>query len=124
MVRGSLHINSRGFLQISFGWFFAIIIGAIILFFAIYFSVRLINTEEAVSTTQTGREIAVLLNPLETGSNEETTTTLSVAAESRIHNSCSNFGEFGEQEISVSHKSSGDWTDAGLSQVFYNKYIF
>jgi len=113
-----------GFLQISFGWLFAIIIGAIILFFAIYFSARLINTEETLSTTQTGKEIAVLLNPLETGFNEEKTTPLTISIESIIYNKCSNFGDFGEQEISISQKVNGKWTETGLEQIFYNKYIF
>ena len=116
--------QKRGFLQISFAWLFSIIIGAIILFFAIYASVKLISTEESISTTETGKEIAVLLNPLETGFGEERTTPLSIAIESRINNLCDNFGDFGTQEISISQKISNKWTDSGLSQRFYNKYIF
>ena len=116
--------NKKGFLQISFAWLFAIIVGAIILFFAIYASVRLIGTEESTSTAQAGKEIAVLLNPLETGFGEETTTPLSTGVGSRINNNCAEFGDFGSQEISVSQMSRGEWTDAGLSQSFHNKYIF
>jgi len=119
-----LNLNNRGFLQISFAWLFAIIVGAIILFFAIYASVKLINTEESVSLTQAGQEISVLLNPLETGFGEEKTTPLSIAVESKVNNICNEFGEFGEQEIRVSQKTSGKWTDTGLGSISYNKYIF
>ncbi len=116
--------SKKGFLQISFAWLFAIIIGAIILFFAIYASVKLIDTEESAASAEIGKEIVVLLNPLETGFGEEKTTPLSIPVESRINNGCENFGGFGEQRLSVSQRISGKWTDAGIEQIFYNKYIF
>jgi len=119
-----MKISKKGFLQISFAWLFAIIVGAMILFFAIYASVKLINTGGETEATVAGKEISVLLNPLETGFGEETTTSLTIAVESRINNECNVYGDFGSQEISVSQMSRGEWTASGLSQQFYNKYIF
>ena len=116
--------SKSGFLQISFAWLFAIIIGAVILFFAIYASVKLIKTESGVSTTETGKEITVLLNPLETGFGEESITVLSLPGDSRIDNSCELFGDFGEQHIGVSERKSGQWIDTGIDSISYNKYIF
>ena len=116
--------DKRGFIQIPFAWLFAIVVGALILFFAIYASVKLINTEGTVSSAKTGKEIAVLLNPLETGFGEETTTPLKIAVESRIGNNCQVSGDFGEQEIIISQKSRGEWQRTGTGSVFYNKYIF
>ena len=116
--------NKKGFIQISFAWLFAIIIGAIILFLAIYASMKLIKTEESVSGAETGKEIAVLLNPLETGFGEEKTTQLTLPVESKLNNRCESFGGFGEQEISVSQKIRGKFTDTGVGSVTYNKYIF
>ncbi|MEK6840947.1 MAG: hypothetical protein AABX79_03260 [Nanoarchaeota archaeon] len=116
--------NKKGFIQISYAWLFAIILGAIILFFAIYASVRLIKTETTVSGTETGKEISVLLNPLETGFGEERTTQLSIAVESRLNNGCENFGNFGEQKISVSQKKGREFVDTNIEQTSYNKYIF
>ena len=49
--------NKIGFIQISYAWLFAIIIGIIILSIAIYASVKLIGTEESASAAETGREI-------------------------------------------------------------------
>jgi len=119
-----LNLNKKGFIQISFTWLFAIIIGAIILFFAIYASVKLMKTEESVSSAEAGREISVLLNPLETGFGEEKTTPLTIPVESRLNNRCESFTGFGEQEVSVSQKIRGKWTYAGVGSVTYNKYIF
>src|SRR3989344_2803679 len=111
--------DKKGFIQISFAWLFAIIVGALILFFAIYASVKLIKTEESVSSAETGREISVLLNPLETGFGEETTTPLSIATESRIGNNCRVFGNFGEQEIIVYQKSRGEFSRTGIGSTSY-----
>ena len=116
--------DKRGFIQISFAWLFAIVVGAMILFFAIYASVKLINTEGTVSSAKTGKEIAVLLNPLETSFGEETTTPLSIAVESRIGNNCQVSGDFGEQEIIVTQKTRGEWQRAVTGPIVYNKYIF
>ncbi|HKZ34066.1 MAG TPA: hypothetical protein VJ142_02410 [Candidatus Nanoarchaeia archaeon] len=119
-----LNLNKRGFIQISFAWLFAIIIGAIILFLAIYASVKLIKTEESVSGAETGKEIAVLLNPLETGFGEEKTTLLTLPVESRIINRCESFGVFGEQEVAVSQKIRGEFAATGIGSLAHNKYIF
>ena len=121
------NLKKKGFIQISFAWLFAIVIGAVILFFAIYISVKIVKTGGDVSGAKTAKEISVLLNPLETGFGEEKTTPLTMHVESRLNNGCenpSNFNIFGEQEISVSEKIKGKWTDTGVGSVTYNKYIF
>ncbi len=121
------YLDKKGFVQISFAWLFAIIVGAVILFFAIYASVKLIGTEGTVSSTEAGKEIDILLNPLETGFNEEKTTPLSTSVETRINNGCSEPEEsslFGKQKISVSQKVSDKWTDTGIESISYNKYVF
>jgi len=116
-------INKKG-LQVSFGWLFAIIVGAFILFLAIYGVTKLIQTEEEILDARTGKEIGVLLNPLETGFATATSTTLTMPVESRIYNRCMLEGTFGKQGIKISQKSFGDWTQTDTTPVFYNKYIF
>lgn len=119
-----LKSDKRGFLQIPFSWLFAIIIGAIIIFFAIYFAVKLIGTETTVSTAQIGSQINVLLNPLETSFGEEQVTALSIPVESLLSNNCDNAGNFGSQQIIVSQKAGGQWTDTNIAPTSHNKYIF
>jgi hypothetical protein len=116
--------NRRGALEISFGWLFALIAGAVILFFAIYFSSRLINTQQEVVSAETGKEIGILLNPLETSFESSQTTSITIPAETRIHNRCSLSGNFGEQLIQLDQKSFGKWAKTDINVIFSNKYIF
>ncbi len=130
MTSGKSFFNKRlksdkeGFLQIPFSWLFAIVVGAIIIFFAIYFTTKLMGTETKVSTVETGSQINVLLNPLETSFGEEQVTALSIPVESLLSNNCDNAGNFGSQQIVVSQKAGGQWTDINIAPTSHNKYIF
>ena len=117
-------LKKRGTLEISFGWLFAIIAGAIIIFFAIYFSSKLINTEKDKISAETGQEIGILLNPLETGFESAQTTSIAIPAETRIHNTCDELGNFGRQIIQLDQKNFGKWTKTDVDVFFNNKYIF
>jgi len=117
-------MNKKAYLQISFAWLFAIIVGAFILFLAIYFSIKLINTETTIQDAKTGKEIGVLLNPLETGFESGTSSSISFPIETRIYNKCNTNGEFGRQIIQVSQKSFNKWGETNIDVGFSNKYIF
>ena len=113
-----------GFLQISFQWLFAIIVGIVILFLAIYGVTRLIGTEERAQELETSKEIGVILNSLETGFEQAKTGIIEFGSDTRIYNICDDFGDFGKQEIDISQKSFGKWSERGGGVNFYNKYIF
>ena len=117
-------MNKRGFLQISFAWMFALIIGAFILFLAVFISVKIIDTGKLSSDAKTAKEIGVLLNPLETGFETGKTTLIRLPLETRIHNRCNNDGFFGKQIIKISQKSFDEWSDTDINVGFSNKYIF
>jgi len=114
----------RGQLQLSFAWIFAIIVGAVILFIAIYAATKVIKTGDTAVSAKTGKEISVLLNPLETGFETGVVTLLTMPVETRIYNQCSTSGNFGKQIIKISQMSFGEWTETDLETVFSNKYIF
>ena len=114
----------KGALEISFGWLFALIAGAVILFLAIYFSTKLINTQQTTVSAETGKEIGVLLDPLETSFESSQTTSISIPADTRIHNICDSRGNFGEQTIRLDQKSFGKWINTSVNVGFSNKYIF
>ena len=115
----------KGALEISFGWLFAIIAGAVILFFAIYFSAKLINTQQGTISAQTGKEIGILLDPLETSFESAQTTSITIPAETRIHNSCdASLSDFGKQLIQLDQKNFGKWVVTNVNVSFENKYIF
>ena len=115
----------KGALQISFGWLFAIIVGAFIIFLAIFGVTKFVNTEQATVDAKTSSEIGILLNPLETSFESAKSTSFSLPAESRINNGCDDVsGNFGEQLISVSQKNFNKWTETNIDVSFPNKYIF
>ena len=116
--------NKKGALQISFAWLFAIIVGAFILFLAIYGVTKLIGTEKTISDAEVGKEISVLLNPLETGFETGKITSLTMPVETRIYNKCSNEGVFGKQRIQISQLSFNEWTDSEIEIGSPNKYLF
>jgi len=117
-------INEKKATQLPFAWIFAVIVGAFILFLAIYIAVKLINSGETEMDLKIGKEIGILLNPLETGFESSKTTSFSLPVETRIYNECSPAGTFGEQKIKISQKSFNEWTDTNLRVSFQNKYIF
>ncbi|HEA46718.1 MAG TPA: hypothetical protein ENH99_02960 [Candidatus Pacearchaeota archaeon] len=111
-------------LQVSFAWLFAIIVGAFILFIAIYGVTRLSDTGGELTSAKTGKEIGILLNPLETGFEDGITTLLTMPVETRINNGCLAGGNFGRQTISVSQLSFGEFKETEIDVGFSNKYIF
>jgi hypothetical protein len=116
-------MKKRG-IQISFAWLFAIIAGAFILFLAIYAVTKFVGTEKEIKGAETGKDIEVLLNPLETGFESGKTSSMTLPVESRISNICETGGYFGEQKISLSQKSFNKWVETDLNLSFSNKYLF
>jgi hypothetical protein len=119
-----MKIKKRRAMQLSFAWIFAALIGAIILFLAVYISTKLIKTGELETDLKTGKEIGILLNPLETGFQSGQTTYITLPVETRIYGECVDYGNFGEQRIKISQLNFKTWTDTKTRVSFQNKYIF
>ena len=119
-----IFMKRRGYLEISFAWLFALIVGAFILFLAIYFSVSLIKQGQTEQDAQTGKNLGVLLNPLEIGFQSGISTIFDFPVDTRIYASCSTSGDFGKQYIRISQISFKKWTETNIKVPFQNKYIF
>jgi len=117
-------INQKGQLNISFGWLFAIIVGAVILVLTIFGATKVIKTGQQEQQVVGAKELGILLNPLETGFESAVSTPLNVNLETRIYNGCEPFGNFGEQGIRLSEFSFNEWSPPGSEVSFENKYIF
>jgi hypothetical protein len=117
-------MKSKKAMQLPFAWIFASIVGAFILFLAIYIAVKLINTGEEEIDLKTGTEIGILLNPLETSFQDSQKNSFSLPVETRIYSGCLEKDTFGEQTIKISQLSFKKWTDTNLKVSFQNKYIF
>ncbi|HLD55527.1 MAG TPA: hypothetical protein VJB35_04675, partial [Candidatus Nanoarchaeia archaeon] len=84
--------SGRGYLEISFSWFFAVLVGIMILSLAIFAVTKIIKVGQTAQDVKVGKEIGILLNPLETSFEVGKTTSLSLPVETRIFNKCSNNG--------------------------------
>ncbi len=116
--------SKKGYLQISFGWLFAIIVGIVIISLAIYFVTKMISTEGTIQSAKTSKEVGILLNPLETSFESAITSSIIFPEETRIYNRCDNDGDFGTQGIEIMQKNFNKWEKTNLVVSFQNKYIF
>ena len=103
-------LNKKGDLNLSFGWLFAIIVGAVILILAIYGATKVIKTGQSEEQAVGAKELGILLNPLETGFESAISTPLVLRVETRIFNTCSVSGNFGKQGIQTSEFSFKKWS--------------
>ncbi len=117
-------MKKRGYLEISFTWLFAIIVGTIILFLAIFAVTKFVKMGQTEQDVKTSEEFGVLLNPLEIGFETAKVTAIGFPAETRIYNKCNNIGAFGEQKIQTQQKSFNKWSTTNIDSSFENKYIF
>lgn len=108
----------------SFGWLFGIIAGIVIIFAAIYLSSKFIKVGQESVSAQTGKEIGILLDPLETSFESAQTTSLTIPSETRINNQCEEIGTFGRQVIQLDQKSFNKWIETDVKVGFSNKYLF
>jgi len=116
--------NKKG-LEFSFGWLFALVVGAAIIFLAIYAAIKFIGSEQMVQETEAAKQLEKILTPIETGSEEANAAgPINFPAETRVYNNCSTDGSFGEQSIRVSTLFGGKWQEQGIPITSHNKYIF
>ena len=118
-----MKLNKRGF-EVSFAWLFAIIVGSVILFLAIYGTTKTIDSGNLESSAKASKQLGILLNPLETSFESGLSVPISTSVETRIYNTCSDYAGFGKQGIQISEKSFNKWPDPLLENTFTNKYIF
>ncbi len=117
-------MNKKG--EFDFVWIFAIIVGGLILFLAIYGAVKFGDTKTQQTNTEIARQLATLTDPMQAGFAEGTFGKIEFREETQIRNYCFN-GEFGKNEISVATKpklGSEEWTSQGGRISLYSKYIF
>lgn len=118
-------MNNRGF-EFSFAWIFAIIVGAVVIFLAIYTTTSLIGNSRYESDTKIAAQLQSILSPIETNLEEGKSIVIGFSDETRIYNECRNFGIFGEQKLSTATKSGigKEWLEPGVAAKSPNKYIF
>ena len=113
--------------EMSFAWMFSIIVGAIILFLAIYMTMKFIAPQRHISQSELAKSLGALLDPLETGKGISVeSTVIQTGVETRVYNKCYKDDNFGRQGISMAIKSGigKQWQEPGEETSLQNKYIF
>ncbi len=121
-------MNKKG-IEFSFGWLFAMIVGAVIIFLAVYAAVKIVGTERTVGAAELSKQLETVLTPVETGYEEgKIVAPIEFPTETRIYNNCTLDGNFGEQMIATDASSGlGEkWLNPEelVPSISYNKYIF
>ena len=125
----SKRLKCKRSFDMPFSWIFAIIAGAVILLIAIYATTKFINTSQYTESSEAGKQLTVLLNPIVNGITSAYATQITLNKQTRIQTSCDlNFNAlyFGREKISFSEQSGflSRWTPFGANITVPNKYIF
>lgn len=119
--------NKKAF-SIPFEWIFAMIVGAAILFLAIYGVSKLIAGGENFRGKETAEKIKTYLDPFETGLASGESAEIKFRKESKIYfDDCSYLDNspWGEQAIAFSEKTFGNkFSKKAESAYIKNKYVF
>ena len=108
----------------SFAWMFAIAVGAIIIFLAIYLAVKIVGTKDVESATVVAHEFGNILDPLDVGSASAKSAKILLNEDIRIYNRCYENEPFGRQDFSVSEYRRNEWREEGIPVRVQNKYVF
>ncbi len=114
--------DKRG-IAMPFNWLFAIIVGVIILFIAIYATAKIIMGSEYQIYTETAAKLDILLDPIRPGLASGKSEQINFKKETRTYYTCSDLGTFGKQTIAFSEKTFGDYQEKG-GEINSIKYIF
>ncbi|MBM3233354.1 hypothetical protein FJZ18_04275 [Candidatus Pacearchaeota archaeon] len=112
-------MNKRGW-EFSFGWIFAIIVGAAILSLGLYAASKIVKQGEYKGDSLSARELGLLTTALETGLESGKTDKISFDIPTRVVFDCDLQGFYGVQKISIGRPGK----DTGIPSQFSGKYFF
>ena len=119
--------NKRGYLEISFGWLFAIIAGAAILIAAIFLSTKIMGIGQKTSGAETQRLIENELSLFETSSESAIVKKFEFGVDTQLFFDCNSNGNFGKQYIGAIHKRFNKWPEEPLQHEMtssISRYVF
>ncbi len=113
-------------IAMSFNWIFAIIIGASILFLAIFGAVRFLGTGQQTVNTRAAAQLTSIFDPLETGLASRESNKIFFAKDVKIDFTCEEKDNqpFGRQTIIYSEKSFGKYGKESIPVEIVKDYVF
>ena len=118
--------NKKAEIDLPFSWLFAIIVGAVIIFIAIYAVSQFMGSQQYAINTATAKELSIVFDSMETGAAAiKKPGAVKFSDEIRIYNKCYLGEIFGFQKFSLSSKGFGNkWSEPGGEIKVVNKYVF
>lgn len=116
-------MDKRG-IEFNFALLFSIIVGAAILFLAIYFSVSFIKSNTKEEESFIAKQLTIIFDPMETGIAEGESLYFRFNEDTKIYNECYEDEFFGYHKFSVSSKKFNKWEEKGANVKVNNKYVF
>jgi len=113
--------------QVEFNWIFVMIIGAVILFLAIFFVGKLMGTQRYASETEMVSNFDILLNPFASIGGMGTVTlakTIQMPQITQINQTCSTKDRRITMYLRSESSTGKKWGEWSLAKQIYNKYIF
>jgi len=123
------YLSKRGY-EFSFAWIFAIFVGGVIIFFAIYFATQIVGTQQTARDVSQSKSLGILLTPIETELEEGKFAKIYLTDSTKLYFECkppSSSNPFGSQNLRMSIKPplGQKWEDNQAPAVtFHNKYFF
>ncbi len=121
--------NKKAVFDMPFSWLFAIIVGSVILFLAIFAASRFIDVAKIQRSGEVAKSLTILIDPAETGIASAVGDVIHLGEETRIEIKCrepDSVLAFGKQTIAVTESSrfKEEWAQVGPAVSIYNKFIF
>ncbi len=118
-------MNKKGF-EMSFAWVFSLIVGAVIIFLAIYGVTKLISTSEHEINTKNAARFEAILSPLQTSVESGRSSSIELIEDTRIYVDCNTEGDFGNTIVSFSEKFGlrDEWSEPGGRVSEQANYLF
>lgn len=119
-------MNKKG-IEFSFSWLFSILVGAVVIFLAVYGASKFINLERQTIDTKSSQELEYILNPLETSIESfAKPREIIFPMLSRVIVTCDDSATNGASILRV--QSSSDlgkkWQESGNENKIREKYLF
>lgn len=117
-------MNKKGYLDISFSWIFAIIVGIIFIFGAVYGVSKIIGVKDTEFSATSGTTLSNILGPLETSIEAGKSVRVTFPTDVRLETFCNSAGDFGSERVQTDGYRKGEYSDSGIQIDFENKYLF
>jgi hypothetical protein len=124
-MRAHKKYNKKAF-EMSFNWIFALIVGGMILFIAIYTAINWGDSMKNKGDTEACSQLVSLFSPMEAGIASGASDVIKFQSPSKIFIKCDNKNDkpFGNEKISCSGQVFGKYGEAGTPTTVKDKYVF